>query len=211
MQKTKQTHHSTSGKTDSIDPIDPIAPLANLLRRLSRKWESWLGRSDTPAQADAIIVLAGGNGQREVQASWLYHQGYAPTVVISCAFKEILGYYIDIAALSRRLLRHYGVPSDAILIQSERVRSTYDEAMGCAGLAQKYNWTTIIIVSDIYHTRRASLTFRQALRHLSVQVLVVPGERWLAHSADFSLETIFYTLALETGKVVYYRGRNRFE
>jgi uncharacterized SAM-binding protein YcdF (DUF218 family) len=67
----------------------------------------------------------------------------------------------------------------------------------------------MLIVSDIYHTRRAILTFRRALSDQHVHVLAVPGERWLASSEDFSLESIVSYVFLETCKLAYYKACNR--
>ena len=159
--------------------------------------------------ADAIAVLAGGNGARERHAAELYHQGYAPLFVISQATAEVLGHTIHLDRLARYHLRQAGVPDEAIQLLPERVKTTYDEAKQFATFAQMRGWKKVIVVSDACHSRRVALTFRQALRGLSIHVIISPCGRTLTTRDDLAMEMKLFHLGFESMKLLYYFARGR--
>jgi uncharacterized SAM-binding protein YcdF (DUF218 family) len=184
-----------------------------MLLRLStgalRVTERLLQVKDSIEIADVIVILAGGNGARERHAAELYHQGYAPVLVIFWATTEVLGHTVHLTRLACHHLKEAGVPAEAIQLSSEHVRTTYDEARQFATLAQTQGWKKVIVVSDACHSRRAALTFRKSLRGLPVQVMMSPCGRTLTARDDLAMETKLFHLFFEYVKLLYYFARGR--
>jgi uncharacterized SAM-binding protein YcdF (DUF218 family) len=122
----------------------------------------------SPAQADAIVLLSGGEPGRAWGAADLYQQGLAPHVVLTREPPSI-----DDLELQRRgvqiltglqsnlnILRGLGVPQEAILQVEPYVQDTFDELTRVRELAQEKGWNSIIIVTSNYHTRRSRLVAR---------------------------------------------------
>src|SRR3990170_2459655 len=148
-----------------------------LIASALRLAEGLLQVEDPIEVADAIVVLAGGNGAREQRAAELYHRGYAPIVVTSRAVSEVLGHTIHLDRLARHHLRQAGVLDEAVQLLPEPVNTTYDEARQFRALAETRGWGEVIVVSDACHSRRAALTFRKAMRGLPIRVIMSPCER----------------------------------
>ena len=61
-----------------------------------------------------------------------------------------------------------------MLVIGTNVASTFDESRAVRAWAQKTGASTIIITTDMFHTRRARWIFRRELRDLPVKIGVVP-------------------------------------
>ena len=172
--------------------------------------ERLLEVEDEIGPADVLMVLAGGDGERELHAARLYRQDVAPVVVISPAVTEVMGHPIRLDRMATRYLRDAGVPAEAILVlpNSIRVSSTYDEARLFAEFARLRGWRKVVVVSDAYHSRRSAMTFRKALGP-SVQVIMSPCNRHLASREDLSPEMRAFYLFFESLKLLYYSLRGR--
>ena len=125
------------------------------------------------SHADAIVVL-GGNPRRAHHAVGLFNQGYAPVVVFSGGTLRNAGLACSSALLSLEAARELGLPQDAALIAPE-AQSTYDEAVNLRRLAEEHGWTSLIVVTDPFHTRRAGRTFRTLLPGVTVRVCAAPN------------------------------------
>ena len=140
---------------------------------------------DTFSQADAIIVLGGdgGNFFRVQQGVALFNEGHAPVVVFSggVSLKDA-GLACSSAQLSLEAAQELGLPDGAAIIASG-AQSTYDEAVNLSRLAQQQRWHGIIIVTDLFHTRRAARTFRTLLPDTTIYLSAAPdpnvdASRW---------------------------------
>jgi len=145
--------------------------------------------------ADAIVVL-GGDGPgfpRVRQAIALFNADYAPTVVFSGGTLEDAGIACSSARLSLEAARKLGLPDGAAVIV-EGAQSTYDEAVNIRRLARQRSWRSIIIVTDLFHTRRAVRTFRSLLPNTTIYVSAAsdprydPGHWW---QSEHSLVVVF--------------------
>jgi uncharacterized SAM-binding protein YcdF (DUF218 family) len=144
---------------------------------------SWLLRADPLVRADAIIVLAGGTPYREIEAADLYRAGYAPRVVLTVE-RDSLGADVLRARgiafetpleLKRRILRSLGVPDSAITFLDEvRATSTRNEGEIVGPWISAHDARRVIVVTSPYHTARASLVLRRALRDDRVEVIAHP-------------------------------------
>ncbi len=142
----------------------------------------FLATEDAISQADGIVVL-GGDGDnffRVQQGVELFNEGYAPLVVFSggVSLKDA-GLACSSAQLSLEAAQQLGLPADATII-ADGAQSTYDEAVNIRRLAQQHGWRSLILVTDLFHTRRAARTFRALLPHTTIYVSAAPDPRYHA-------------------------------
>lgn len=122
---------------------------------------SWLTVRDNVDSADVIWVLGGDSCDfhRTEHGLELRNRGVADTVLFT-------GFGIDLdntvhQAETWGLPRGKAVPFDSCL-------STYDEAMVVRRYIQGHRITSLVFVTDIYHTRRAKNTFEIFLPGVSI-------------------------------------------
>jgi uncharacterized SAM-binding protein YcdF (DUF218 family) len=141
---------------------------------------TFLVREDPLRHADAILVLAGSRFERALEGYDVYHEGYAPVLALSPGQEEpaerivrARGVYLPREAEPvRQALIGLGVPPGAILIGDGPVDNTAAEAVMLRGLAQRYGWHTVIVVTSKLHTRRTSFAMRRALQGTGITVIV---------------------------------------
>jgi len=141
----------------------------------------FLAANDVVSQVDAIVVLGGEDGgyPRVRQALDLFNKGYAPVVVFSGGTLKDAGLACSSAQLSLEAAQQLGLPADATIIASG-AQSTYDEAVNMRRLAQQHGWHSLIIVTDLFHTRRAARTFRTLLPDTTIHISAAPDPRYNA-------------------------------
>ena len=139
---------------------------------------------DAFSQADAIVVLGGDGGSfsRVRLAVNLFNEGYAPVVVFSGGTLVGAGLACSSVQLSLEAAQELGLPNGAAII-ADGAQSTYDEAVNIRRLAQQHRWHGIIIVTDLFHTRRAARTFRTLLPDTTIYLSAasdpsVDASRW---------------------------------
>ena len=66
-----------------------------------------------------------------------------------------------------------GLPNGAAIIADD-AQNTYDEAVNLARLAHQQHWRSLIVVTDLLHTRRAARTFRTLLPDITIYVSAAP-------------------------------------
>lgn len=138
----------------------------------------FLAADDAASQADAIVILGGedDNFFRVQQGVELFNEGYAPLVVFSGGTLKGAGIACSSAQLSLEAAQQLGLPANATLI-ADGAQSTYDEAVNIRRLAQQHGWRSLIIVTDLFHTRRAGRTFRTLLPDTSIYACPEPSRR----------------------------------
>lgn len=121
-----------------------------LMRYLGEYWVI----DEPAAHADAILVLSDDNfyGDRATRAAELSRQQVAPVVVAS---GRKLRPNAGIAELIEHDLIERGVPKEKILRFDNDSNDTIDEAESLEDLAKQKHWSSVIIVTSNYHTRRA--------------------------------------------------------
>jgi uncharacterized SAM-binding protein YcdF (DUF218 family) len=138
---------------------------------------------DALSQADAIVILGGGNPGRARHGVELFERGYAPVVVFSGGTLKDVGLACSSAMLSLEAAQELGLPPGVAIIAPE-AQSTYDEAVNLRGLARERGWGSphrrwgLIIVTEPLHTRRAARTFRTLLPEVEVIVSAAPDPRY---------------------------------
>jgi uncharacterized SAM-binding protein YcdF (DUF218 family) len=148
-----------------------------------------------PAQADAIVVLAGSPADRILEAAALYATGIAPRVVLTRERR-----HPEVEALARHgvvfpeadevatnALVDLGVPRSALVTLPTRTDSTASEATVVAEWACRTGVHALVVVTSPTHSRRARAIFRRTLGGdigLSVRpssATAFPADAWWRH------------------------------
>jgi uncharacterized SAM-binding protein YcdF (DUF218 family) len=132
----------------------------------------WLVVNDPLQVADAIVVLGGGGPDRVAGGVALFEAGYAPWLVVTNMPLNTPGIREDYAELMRREAVWQGVPEERILRAPGTVRTTYEEALVARQLCSAESFRSLIVVSDLYHTRRVRRAFGDALAGSGIHVMV---------------------------------------
>ena len=149
---------------------------------------------DKLQKADYILPLAG-DWHRLIRAAELYKAGYAPLIVLSNArlrpprridrLKAQMGIQRQNPREFRgRLMRHLGVPGDALTAFGEGHISTAEEAVAFREFLRQEKTVTpqgkpvrIILVTSPYHTRRAKMIFEDTIPGARFMVTSPPEDR----------------------------------
>jgi uncharacterized SAM-binding protein YcdF (DUF218 family) len=170
---------------------------------LRRWWLPLLGYaldvSPRIRSADVIIILGGGDGDREEYGSRLYHLGLAPHVIATGAPPGSRATALD---LERR-----GVPRSVILL-ANGTRNTHEDALAARTLVLAHGWRSALLVTDPYHMRRSLWTFETAFAGTGVQIWPAPVVGgWFDASRWWQDEDGFVAVNGEYLKLVYYLAR----
>jgi uncharacterized SAM-binding protein YcdF (DUF218 family)/glycosyltransferase involved in cell wall biosynthesis len=166
---------------------------------------------DTPQQADAIVVFAGGAGEsaqagggyqeRVRQAVDLYQAGYAPRMIFSSGFV----YAFREAEIMRGLALDLGVPAEAIVLE-ERAASTYQSVVLTRDIARGNGARRVLLVSSPYHMQRALLTWRRQAPDIEVVSTPVLHSQYYSHGRSATAEQ-FRGILWEYAAIALYRWR----
>lgn len=127
----------------------------------------WEARTGTAREADAIVVLGAAqyNGRpsevfqaRLDHALALYHDGYAPMIVLTGG-KQPGDTYTE-AETGEQYLLDRGVPASAMLYENEG-RDTWQSMRGVADVLEGSSVESLLIVSDGFHLLRSELMARE--------------------------------------------------
>lgn len=142
----------------------------------------YLGPSTKLQKADAIVAISGGDTQaRTDKAVTLQKAGWAPTLIFSGAAQDPSG--PSNAAAMRAGALEAGVSPEAIDVE-ELARDTLENASDTATIINDHHYKTIILVTSLYHQRRAYLEFHKLLGN-DVKIINQPAtgdQHWPGHS-----------------------------
>ena len=134
--------------------------------------------------ADAIVVLAGNAPDRLPWAEQLRDQGYADLLVVSNEPVHTHGLETTWLALHRAGVSAPEIPDAALVVLDDPPpESTIDEARRAAAVLEARGLHSALLVTEAFHSRRATLLFRAAFGHkgLTVRPVSVPDTFDLAH------------------------------
>jgi uncharacterized SAM-binding protein YcdF (DUF218 family) len=120
----------------------------------------WLVREDIVHQADAIVVLSGNLPTRSVEAARLYRSGYAKEIWLThpnekqVSLKDPSIYRPSEDVFNVNVLRHEGVPAEAIHVLQTPIVNTADELDVISTALKNREDESVIIVTNKPHTRR---------------------------------------------------------
>jgi uncharacterized SAM-binding protein YcdF (DUF218 family) len=162
-----------------------------------------------PVGADAIFVLGGGDGSRLRLGAELYEQGYAPMMLTSGQAPSLPGFDTPFAELAASYLATLGVPRDSIEPLSTTT-STYEDALAARDLCHGRGWHTLLVITDAYHTRRASLTFDGVFANSGITTIFVASyPDWYRTGDWWRQEKALLAILQEYGKLAYYVYKGR--
>jgi len=178
---------------------------------LLRTAAAWWIVNDPLSRADVIVVLGGGPETRPFEAAKLLRQGLAPKILLmNPAAPEAWKQGVAFAEpnLDRAMLLRKAVPDSNIVMVAQIVSSTDEESLAVRDWAQTNQIRKLILVTDIFHTRRARWLFCQRLNPLGIQVQVdaVPVREYAA-SDWWRHELGQQAFQSEVLKYAYYRLR----
>ena len=166
------------------------------------------------APADALVVLAGPRAVRWLEAVDLYREGLANQILLSPGIvhpaevrvREMGIRFPAEAELVRDAMVQLGVPATAITTLQRSPDNTADEAAQTRTIAHQRGWTSLIVVTSKYHTRRTRYAFQREFRGTSIRIQVrgsrhdvVSADRWWRSRSDLR-----YVLS-ELQKLIAYR------
>ena len=131
------------------------------------------------AQAEAIVLLAGSFRERAPAVAMLFHDGYAPLVVLSndgvfSSWSKIYHRNLYNIEWAEEELVGLGVPREKIVRLPYYGSSTMFDAIGVKHYLLQSGLKDIIIVTDDYHTLRAFWTFKHILKAENIHIDVYP-------------------------------------
>jgi uncharacterized SAM-binding protein YcdF (DUF218 family) len=97
--------------------------------------------TDSPQHADAVVVLAGGDGERLDRGLALVRDGVAPTLVASTGPDRLCG----------------DEQTFHVICFLPDPNNTRGEVEAVARIAKEHGWTRIVLVTSTYHITRARL------------------------------------------------------
>ena len=148
---------------------------------------TWIGgqlvHSDPLQRADAILVLAGGAPERELEAADLYHAGFAPRILLTrdsehpgVALLKARGISTPSDLEERlRYFRELGVPAASIVVLDGLAESTAHEAVLVRDWVRSQPLTSLIVVTSAFHTGRARLAFLREFGGSGVTLMFRPA------------------------------------
>lgn len=196
--------------------IQLIAYREHMLNGLGR----YLIYQEPPQEADVIAILAnwGETIVRVRGGADLYNKGLAKKIFISRmarmdGLEEIKKQGIAIPEqrdLAIIVLKGLGVPSAALETPAREVTSTMDEAEELRTFIEKMAYKSVLLVTSKYHSRRAYLIFKDALKGQAKIISVPSGydpynpEGWWKREKDWK------RVILEYQKLLLYYWRKVF-
>jgi uncharacterized SAM-binding protein YcdF (DUF218 family) len=163
--------------------------------------------SDPLHQADAIVVLSGDSGGRMVETAALFKEQLAEVVILTQTDQPSDNGEIETPSNQAKRLDalDQGIPSDALLFTTVKSSSTVDEAKAVLSLMNDKNWTSCIIVTDPFHSRRTRTIFSDVFKGSGIKVMVHPvSNSWYHASTWFFSRLGWNTTFLEYAKYFSY-------
>lgn len=140
-----------------------------------------------PDHVDAIVVLGGGMAFRPTEAARIYRGGVASRIVVSfpaATPPAAMGIVPPEGEIATALLVRLGVPPAVIDRLEPEVTSTYEEAVAIRSWAIAQNARTVLVPTDIFHTRRVKWVLEKVLRGsgIDVRVTAIDPLRYSPHN-----------------------------
>jgi hypothetical protein len=145
--------------------------------------------TDTARPADALVVFAGGRGERLSKALVLLQQQVAPVLVISNGRDARWQAANQLCASRQRF---------EVLCPRPDPDTTRGEARMVGDLAARRGWRSVVVVTSTYHARRTQLLLGRCFDGQLQIVAAPPHEQWLRTWARANVELAGLIRALVT-------------
>ena len=151
---------------------------------LFKKIGYFLISEQEPRKADVIVVLNGSDTIRSLAVVDLYKQGYSNRIVMargsrqpgSDESRKRVGNNFNRKVFFQRTIEAMGVPEKSFQFIGNGVTSTYDEALTTRNFLKKNGHKSILLVTSKWHSKRAYLTFRSALKNDEIKIVIQPSK-----------------------------------
>ncbi len=130
--------------------------------------------ADELQPANAIVMLSGGVESRMDEVLNLYRDGYGKVIILTETGQQLENFDVLHSNDIRIQLLNNGIPGGNILITENEVNSTADEAHAVKELLSNQQFSSAIIVTDPYHTRRTSVVFRDIFGDSPIKLIFRP-------------------------------------
>jgi uncharacterized SAM-binding protein YcdF (DUF218 family) len=194
--------------------------IAHRQRILAGFGEYLIYQEPIPQQADVIVILANWEDTIiRVKAGADLYKGevakmiFVPRMEQMAGLEEAKKVGINIPEnrdLVVTMLQGFGVPLYAIETSAQEVTNTWDEALEVRSFIEQKRYTSIVLVTSKYHSRRAYLIFKDALKGKAT-VISVPSpydssdpESWWRRDEDAK------RVIMEYSKLLVYYWRKVF-
>jgi len=130
--------------------------------------------ADDLTPVDTIIIMGGGDEGRMNEALELYREKFARIIVLTETGVRIEEFdYLQSFDLRIQLLNN-GVPGGNVLITDSEATSTLEEAHAVKQLLERRQFSSAIIVTDPYHTKRTSIIFKDIFSEQDISLYFRP-------------------------------------
>jgi uncharacterized SAM-binding protein YcdF (DUF218 family) len=144
---------------------------------------NYLDDGEDPIPVQRIFVLGGGNYDRGFKAARLWYQGFAPQIICTGSYVsgtvKSLNLNYNEADLTR--MRVLSLDIDSNLVTALPMgTSTMEESSIILDYCLLNNWTKIIVVSDVFHTKRIRNVFEKKFENAGIEAVIVgaPSSRY---------------------------------
>ena len=121
------------------------------------------------------MVLSGGMGTRIPHALKLFEEGYAPEILLTDEKKRNIRFtnlFPTNEMIAQTMIEELelSVPVSTIQSQKGGATSTFDEAYDLLKLSENKSYRHLILVTDVFHTRRAYHAFQTVFEDKEIKI-----------------------------------------
>ena len=140
-----------------------------------QSFSNFLMHQNEPEKVDLMVVLSGGAYDRGNEAVRLFRQGLAPLIVCPGGNLQhdflIVGDTVYESDLTKKNIVKGGIP-DSLVRVLKYGTSTIEEADTILGYCKENQIKKIMVVSNLFHTRRAGKVYRKKFDKEGITVLM---------------------------------------
>ena len=168
---------------------------------------NWLSEpANKPVQADLIVTLGGGAGERDQMAARLYKAGYADKILITGMWrssKARQNYYLHPRSL---FFLMQGIPNEALMFDGQAI-NTHQETINIAALMTAQHWRNVLVVSDPPHIQRINYCLEALFTQNGLSYRLIQSDipswhtgrwwqepRWLFFCVSEAIKLVYYAL-----------------
>ena len=135
----------------------------------------YLVYSDPVEPVDVIAVLSGNDESRIRETASLYHQGISYNIILTRTSQTFGDYELPYSIIQQEMLADLDVPDGAVYIAEITARNTGQEASGVKKRMYDLGYSSVMVVTDAWHTRRAKMIFTDSFKNTGFKVFVHPA------------------------------------
>jgi uncharacterized SAM-binding protein YcdF (DUF218 family) len=145
--------------------------------------------ADPLENTDSMVVLSG-DMARMTETATLFRDNFARVLILTETDQPYTGSdapETNSTQAKRLMAQQEGIPSDAILVTRSESNSTLDEARAVLALLQERGFSSCIVVTDPFHSRRTRMIFNDVFNESGIKVIVRPVRDHWYNSATWWL------------------------